>query len=111
MVKSPLVEGLDTINPPNRTDHGEVSLPAPPTCISYERGGVPVELLDESDWRRAIVGRQLKRSTTVRLYRGEDRPRMTAAGAIDELLPIFDEIDPQPPEPPPSRLVSFTIWR
>ena len=84
---------------------------SPPTCISYERGGVPVDLLDEGDWRRAITGKQLKRSTMVRLYREDGRPRVVPAGDISELEPIFDEIDPLPPEPPPSRLISYTEWR
>ena len=86
-------------------------MPPPPTCISYERGGVPVDLLDEGDWRRAISSKQLKRTTSVRLYREDERPRMTLAGEIEELAPIFNEVDPLPPEPPPSRLVTYTVWR
>ncbi len=70
-----------------------------------------MDLLDESDWRRAIVGKQLKRSTLVKLYRDDERPRVVPAGEIGELAPLFNEVDPLPPEPPPSRLVSYTTWR
>jgi hypothetical protein len=72
---------------------------------------VPIDLLDEHDWRRAIESKHLRRESPVKVYRDDERPRATRAGEVPELAAIFDEIDPQPAAPPPSRLVSHTEWR
>jgi TonB family protein len=77
--------------------------------VSIERGGVPIDLIDEDDWRRAIEQRQLRRDTPVTLFREEQKPRRMPAGDVAELLALFDELDPgsppaRAPEQPPEAL-------
>jgi hypothetical protein len=62
--------------------------------ITYEQAGIPVELLDERDWRRAIASRRLTRGTQVVAYRGPTCIRRVPAEDVPELQSIFNELDP-----------------
>lgn len=77
-----------------------------PLSIAYERGGFPVELLGEEEWRRAIARRHIERGTPVTRLDPGGTTQLLSAEDVPELRRIFDEIEPQetarPADPPPT---------
>jgi TonB family protein len=76
--------------------------------ITYEQGNIPVELVGEGEWRRAIGKSEIRADTLVTVYRGSEQPRVAAAADVPELASIFAEFapppaapTPEPPQPPP----------
>lgn len=72
-----------------------------PPLFTYDRGGVPVELASESDWRRAVMRGHVGRDTPVTVFAGDAGPTMLPAGQVPELAALFDEVElPSAPPPP-----------
>jgi TonB family protein len=70
--------------------------------ITFEQGGIPVELVGERDWRRAVAKRDVRSGTLVTVYRDSEQPRVLPAEQVPELATIFAEMAPPPPPPPAS---------
>jgi hypothetical protein len=61
--------------------------------ITYERAGIPVELIGEQDRRRAIARGHLSRATIVVVHRHSAPPARQTAEEVVELQALFDELD------------------
>ncbi|HEY7811285.1 MAG TPA: TonB family protein [Allosphingosinicella sp.] len=65
-----------------------------PLTIILTRAGVPVELENAADWRRAIMRGQIGRETIVTVV-GRGPSRMVPAEDVPELAGILDEVEPR----------------
>lgn len=78
-----------------------------PPLFTYDRGGVPVELASESDWRRAVMRGHVGRDTLVTVFAADASPTMLPAGQVPELAALFDEVEQ--PSLPSSPAATSTV--